>query len=132
MTDEIAAMINEEVREAKQRHVPTPNEKTHKKRAQRKRQRDRLQKQNAEQRAQRNRARSDRIRLANWIDEKLPGVQVNREHSGQWGIVGQASLIRCEACGNLATWAASERDEHNEPRLVCAFCHTPFSQEIGQ
>lgn len=61
----------------------TSNEKTVKKRGQRKRQRERLSRVMAELRGERDRARRDRRNLAAAI-ELLPGVSVNREKSGRW------------------------------------------------
>lgn len=61
----------------------TPNERTVKKRAQRKRQAEGRQRQLAQRTGERDRARRDRRNLADAI-ELLPGVSVNREHSGRW------------------------------------------------
>lgn len=67
----------------------TPNEQTRHKRAQRKRQRNRLQKSERERRSERNRGRADRARLADWIDEHLPDVKVDRSRSGAWSIAAR-------------------------------------------
>lgn len=61
-------------------------ERNRRKREQRKRQRDRLQRQLAERTGERGRARRDRRQLADWIDQHLPDVQVNRTKSGQWTV----------------------------------------------
>lgn len=58
-----------------------------KKRAQRKRQQERIRKGVAERTSERNRARTDRVTLADWIDQHVDGVAVDRRKSGCWTVV---------------------------------------------
>lgn len=40
--------------------------------------------------------------------------------------MSHSSVIECPACGQAASWVASERDRRNEPIDCCAFCREPL------